>query len=132
MPLIVKFGNIFRYREDEYVYLAQNGQIVYAAKILGKENTDKVYGLYKRKINGKSNTEKIKSNVLYSFVILTTDEFKDRMAHFSNTDKNNIEPSFDIIGSLNETDLKAVKHEILDKSSAVPLKLKDMIKDIDV
>lgn len=131
MPLIVKFGDIFRYREEEYVYLAQNGEIIYAAKILDKEKTDKVLKLYENSCR-TNRIEKVKSNVLYSFVILSTDEFKDRMAHFNNTDKNNIEPSFDILGVLNEKDLKAVKHEILDKSSAVPLKLKEMIRDIDV
>lgn len=132
MPLIVKFGDIFRYREEEYAYLAQNGEIIYAAKILDKEKTDQVLKLCDKQYKYAPNNEKIKSNVLYSFVMLSTDEFKDRMAHFEGTDKNNIEPSFDIIGSLNEKDLKAVKHEILDRSSAVPLKLKDMVRDIDI
>lgn len=128
MPLIITFGDIFRYREEEFVYLAQNGEIVYAAKILDKEKADQILRLDKL----KTRNEKIKNNVLYSFVILSTDEFRDRMAHFYNTDKNNIEPSFDIIGLLNKKDMKEVKNEILYKNSAVPIKLKEMIKDIDV
>lgn len=128
MPLIITFGDIFRYKEEEYVYLAQNGDTVYAAKILDKEKTDQVLKLDKRRMRN----EKVKSNVLYSFVVLSTNEFKNRMAHFSNTDKNNIEPSFDVIGLLNKNDLKEVKGEILYKNSAVPIKLKELIKDIDV
>ena len=128
MPLIITFGDIFRYREEEFVYLAQNGEIVYAAKILDKEKADQILKLDKL----KTRNEKTKNNVLYSFVILSTDEFRNRMAHFYNTDKNNIEPSFDIIGLLNKKDMKEVKNEILYKNSAVPIKLKELIKDIDV
>lgn len=128
MPLIVTFGDIFRYKEEEYVYLAQNGEIVYAAKILNEEKAEQILRLDKL----KTRNNKIKNNVLYSFVVLSTDEFKGRMAHFYNTDKNNIEPSFDIIGLLNKKDMKEVKEEILYKNSAVPIKLKEMIEDIDV
>jgi len=128
MPLIITFGDIFRYREEEYVYLAQNGEVVYAAKILDEEKAEQILRLDKL----KTRNDKIKNNVLYSFVILSTDEFKDRMAHFYNTDKNNIEPSFDIVGLLNKDDMKKVKEEILYKNSAVPIKLKELIKDIDV
>lgn len=128
MPLIVTFGDIFRHKEQEFVYLAQNGDVVYAAKILDEEKTNQILKLEKRRIRNA----KIKNHVLYSFVILSTDEFKNRMAHFNNTDKNNIEPTFDIIGLLNKKDMKEVKEEILYKNSAVPIRLKELIKDIDI
>ncbi len=123
MPLIVKFGDIFRYREEEYLYLAQNGEIIYAAKILDENKSDQLIKFSEKRRNHW--------NVLYSFVILSTDEFKGRIAHFKDTDKNSIESYFDVIGSLNKKDLREIKQEILNKNSAVPIKLKEMIKDID-
>lgn len=128
MPLIITFGDIFRYKEEEFVYLAQNGNVVYVAKILNEEKTNQILELEKRRMR---NT-KIKNHVLYSFVVLSTDEFKNRMAHFHDTDNNNIEPTFDIIGLLNKKDMKEVKEEILYKNSAVPIRLKELIKDIDI
>jgi len=120
-----KFGDIFRYKEDEYVFLAQSDGIIYAAQILDKEKTNQILRLYEKRKHKSS-------NVLYSYVILSTDDFKDRMAHLNNTDKNNVELSLDIIGSLNKQDLNEIKAEILNTNSAVSMKLKQLIKDIEI
>jgi len=128
MPLIITFGDIFRYKEEDYVYLAQNSEIIYAAKILDEEKANQILKLEERRIR----SPKMQNHVLYSFVILSTNEFKNRMAHFNRTDENNISASFDIVGLLNREDMIKVKEEILNENSAVPIELKEMIKDIDI
>jgi len=129
LPIIVKFGDVFRFNEQEFVFLAQTADITYAAKILNPEHTDQVMRLYQTRV--KSNPKvNYKSNVLYSFVVLDTPEFKDRMAHFKDTDKNGLAESIEVIGKLNKTDLKGIREEILHQDSAVPMKLKELLKDI--
>lgn len=131
MALIIKFGDVVRYNENEYVFLAQNDGIIYAAKILDKNTTGSIQKLEESRYK-KNSIQKVKNNVLYSYVILSTDEFKDRMAHLNNTDKNNFELVFDITCTLNNNDQKKIKEEILNESSAVSAKLKQIIKDIDI
>ena len=128
---MIKFGDIFRFNEQEFVFLAQTEEITYTAKILNQEHTSQVKNLYDAKIKNNS-ISKVKNNVLYSFVILDTEQFKGRMAHFKDTDKNGLDSSFDTIGSLNKKDLSEIKEEILNQYSAVPLKLKELVKDITI
>jgi hypothetical protein len=128
---MIKFGDIFRFNEQEFVFLAQTEEITYTAKILNQEHTVQVKNLYDAKIKNNS-ISKVKNNVLYSFVILDTEQFKGRMAHFKDTDKNGLDSSFDTIGSLNKKDLSEIKEEILNQYSAVPLKLKELVKDISI
>ena len=90
MPLIITFGDIFRYKEEEFVYLTQNGNVVYVAKILNEEKTNQILELEKRRMRNTKIKNHVISNVLYRFVFLSTDEFKNRMAHFHDTDNNNV------------------------------------------
>ena len=129
MPIMIKFGDIFRFNEQEFVFLAQTHEITYAAKVLNLDDTKSVLRLYE--IRNAGNSEKI-NNVLYSFVILNTPEFKNRMAHLNNTDQNGHHDGYEVINTLNSKDLKEIKEEIINKSSAVPLKLKELMKDIFV
>lgn len=126
---MIKFGDVFRFSEQEFVFLAQTDKITYAAKVLDLDNTKAVMSLYEKRNAG--NSEKV-NNVLYSFVILNTPKFKNRMAHFNNTDQNGHHDGYEVINTLNSKDLKEIKEEIMNKSSAVPLKLKELIKDIAI
>ncbi len=125
---MVKFGDVFRHNEKEYVFLAQVDDIIYAAVMLSHELTQKVKTRYEKIV--QSNNAKVKDNVLYCFVILDSEPFKDRMAHFANTDGNSFDLTFDTIGSLNEHDIKAIKQEILAENIAVPIRLKEIVKTI--
>lgn len=129
MAVMVKFGDVFRHNEKEYVYLAQVDDVIYAAEILNHEFTQKVKTMYERKVQSNS-IEKVKNNVLYCFVILDTEAFKGRMAHFARTDGNSFDLTFDIAGTLNEKDLSAIKTEILAENTAVPIRLKEIVKSI--
>jgi hypothetical protein len=129
MDILVKFGSVFRYKEKEYVFLARVDDIIYAAEILTKEYTQKVNSLYEAKVKNNS-IEKVKKNALYCFVILDSEEFKGRMAHFAKTDTNSADVLFDIIATLNQKDLQEIKEEILAEDSPVPLRLKEVVKEI--
>lgn len=110
---MIKFGDVFKHGERDYVYLAGTSEIIYAAKILSIENTEKVLNLSnKRETNG--NRDKYKGHSLYCFVMLDTDEFKDRMAHFQQTQYGDVsvESAF---RHLNTGDLKKIKEEIKKK-----------------
>jgi len=124
---MIKFGDVFRFSEQEFVFLAQTDEITYAAKVLNLDDTKSVMKLYEKR--NARNSEKI-NNVLYSFVILNTPELKNRMAHLNNTDQNGRHNGYEVINTLNSKDLKEIKEEIMNKSSAVPLKLKELTKDI--
>src|SRR3989344_3995792 len=127
MPIMIKFGDVFRFNEQEFVFLAQTGEITYAAKILSKELTGQVLQL--SAIREKAQ-KKIDAHALYSFVMLQTPQFKGRMAHFKDTDKNPLNEGVEVTGQLNKKDLEGIKDEILDKNSAVPIKVKELVKDI--
>ncbi len=131
MVELVQFGSVFRHNEREFVFLGAHEEIIYAARILDRETTNEVNKLYEAKVKNNS-IEKVKSNALYCFVILETDDFKGRMAHFNETDSNEFEPTFDVIGTLNDKDLAEVKQEILAENSAVPLKLKEIVQQLDI
>ena len=130
MPIIlVKFGDVFRFHEQEFVFLAQTDELTYAAKILDQKFTSQVVSLYERR--DARNVQNL-NNVLYSFVILNTLGFKGRMAHFKNTDQVGQPQGFEVINTLNPADLQEIKSEIMSSKSAVPMKLKELIRDIKV
>lgn len=129
MAIMIKFGDVFRHNEKEYVFLAQVDDIIYAAEILSHEFTQKVKMMYERKVQNNS-IEKVKNNVLYCFVILDTETFKGRMAHFAKTDGNSFDLTFDVVGTLNNRDLDVIKNEIIAENTAVPIRLKEIVKSM--
>src|SRR5579872_1245695 len=80
---LIQFGDIFRHNEKEYVFLAQS-DVVYAALILDEAMTQKVSELSdKREVQ----SSRQKNSPAFAIVILETDEFKGRGAHFARTDQ---------------------------------------------
>lgn len=126
------FGDIFRYNDTEYIYLAQTEDLTYAAKILNETVAQKIEGLYnKKECNGQMNPT-AESNILYCYVILKTKEMKDKMAHFQQTKQDStslIQEKLPI--RLNNDDLRNIKEEIISRS-AIPLGLKEAVKDIRI
>ena len=79
--------------------------------------------------------EKAEDHILFSYVILKTEEFKNKMCHFKDamSGKNSNEEGlfFDsLAGSLDKDDLIQVKNEII--NGPLPLLLKELIKTIDI
>ena len=124
------FGDIFSFNDKNYIFLAKTENEVFAAEILSIKLSSQIENRYKQ-ICWQNSTIK-ENNVLYCYVVLRTEEYKDRLAHLGLANKNNID--FDkLINKLTITlDIKD-KKEILNEikqARAIPLGLKEVVKDI--
>jgi hypothetical protein len=130
---MISFGDVFRYRGEVYVYLATFDGVVHTAKILSKEDSNLILSAHDKKaLVGRP--EK-RGNVLYCYVVLSTSEFKDRLAHLLHYDKRGIEPSFesfiDRMGRLGAQDIVDLKNEIM-TASVVTGQLREHVKQLQV
>ena len=122
---LLAFGDVFRFQETEYVYLAEIDSVSYAAKILDQSLSRKLVIL--SELKAKKGIE-IKKAKMYCFVILTTPEFSERAAHIGSSDQNEpFDEWIEKIGFLNEEDLGNLKKEIIE-SNGVPLLLQELAK----
>lgn len=123
------FGDIFEYSGKEYIFLAGTLEIVYVARILPIEDSKKLDNLCNSEIRkNKTNT----SNFLLCYIILTTDELKDRAAFFAKPELDNYMSIFKKLSiTLNIDDLKDLKKEILD-TRATPIGLKEIIQKTEI
>ncbi len=124
---LLSFGDVFNYKEKDYVYLARTADIFYTARILNKSDTHEVKTMADRAAK-KGNIQ----NALYCFVMLDTEEFRDRMAHLHNPDRNDVNAFMEKYCTLESKDLLALKKEILDENTLVPRQLKDLVRDIEI
>jgi len=127
----IKFGDVFRYREKEYIFLAKTVELIYVCQILDETNTQKINSLYE-KIS--KHDDDCKNRPAFCYIILQTKEFKDRMAHLGkDTEKDEFGLDFDKMGIiLDKKDLEAIKKEIENSKSPTPLGLKELIHNIDI
>ena len=126
----IKFGDVFRYREKEYVFLVQTEEVIYAAKILDQENTERVQKLASRP---RAMNITNQGNVAYSFIILHTADFRSRAAHLGNPGGAEHQiSSFDLICTLDKEDVTNIKKEILEDGSTVPIELIELVKQLNV
>lgn len=128
---MLTFGDTFKHREKDLVYLAQTADILYAALILPSEDSRLLNSLEKR-IKDSARAGTMLSNKLYCFVQLTTEEFKDRIAHLGSPQQDESTITEYVVltptGKLNSFDLKQIKKEI--EQGLVPEELKELTKDI--
>ena len=133
MPITIKFGDIFNYREKDYVFLVKTDDLIYAAQILDLDLSTQIQRKHSQVLrNGKEAIE-ARHNVLYCYVVLKTEEFKKRIAHFA--DATHDETSLiigPVIGVLDKCDLEEIRNEILDDYSPVSRDLKELIKKIEI
>jgi hypothetical protein len=130
---MLKFGDTFKYKEKDYVYLAHSEEILYSALILDFEMSEKVKKRidYLCKIKSTPEMDEIMSRRAYCFVELRTEDVKNRLAHFANTGEEISDYSSLLsVGKLNNDDLREIKKEI--EVGPVPLMLKDLVKDITI
>lgn len=123
---ILTFGDVFRHKEKEYVYLASTADVVYAARILNTDEGRQILGLMEKLSANRSRI----TNPLFCFVVLDTEDFKDRLAHFAKTGKDELGISIEKIGKLNATDLAKIKEEIKKDNTIMPTLLKELVADI--
>lgn len=122
------FGDVFRYNEKEYIFLAKTEERIYAAQILAPVDTEKVDKLFKI----REATNKPTNLTIYCYVILQTTDFKDRAAHLHNTGNVTF---IDLIEklpiALDLEDLKNIKMEIM-KKNTISIELKERVRDIQL
>ncbi len=129
---LVQFGDIFRYKEKDFVFLAQTDELLYAALILDDENSERLRVLSDRAETAPRGITR-KRSAVFSFVILQTTEFQNRAAHFAKTDSTDHQVfTLEIIGSLCREDIKAIRDEICSTESSVPLKLIEIVKELNI
>ena len=123
---MIKFGDVFQYEDHDYVFLAKIDGLVYAAEILNDSSTKRIIAF-----EGKQGERKRSGEILYCYVILQTEAFKNRMAHLNGARDGNADLQFDlVISPLVKEDLICMKKEVLE--GPLPLVLKAAIKDIDI
>ncbi|TSC79802.1 MAG: hypothetical protein G01um101429_329 [Parcubacteria group bacterium Gr01-1014_29] len=122
---MIKFGSIFRYNENYYVYLGQTEDIIYAARILNRDQTKELQRLDKNSEN-KHIKRPIDDSTIFCFVILSTDNFHEQAASLHNSQYDtDVHP--ELIGELNSEDVENLKKEIEEKS-AIPSSLKEIVR----
>ena len=65
--------------------------------------------------------------------MLSTEEFKNRMAHFAKTGRDETGCFFNKTGIvLNNKDLRSIRDEIVNPNSPVPLELKQIVAKLNI
>jgi len=133
---LLKFGEVIRYSEDEYVYLGATDEIIFLAKILNHDHSRKVQEQYEVLDAAGTVSAQLKlRSVLYCFVILNTKDFEGRAALFAKTDYA-FDPSFSNfttkLGDLVKEDKEQIRDEIMRDGSAVPKQLKEMVGTLEI
>lgn len=126
-----KFGTVFSYNGNDYIYLAPDGDLIYAAQVLDLPMSKKLCEAYERKVATKPNSS-VLDGLIYSFVILETKELKARAAHFFNTGRERFVPPFTTLDiTLTNNDLKQLRDEITKERCAI-IRLKKLVEGIKI
>lgn len=125
----ISLGDVLLYKSKEYIFLGIADDVVYAAKILNHQETE----LLNRRFELNSKKDHKRQTIdtpLFAFVILESEDFINRAAHYGSPSLSEEETyQFDIIGkSVDEDDRKNLIDAILSPSECVPLGLRRLIK----
>lgn len=114
---MINFGDIIKYNGFEAVYLFGNDNNVYLASILGEMDSEifkhRRNQTEKKAMQGDSAAQnRLLKNANFRFIVLTTDEFKERIAMYDPLLNDPDLISNVVIGQINENDLKELITEI--------------------
>jgi hypothetical protein len=126
---LLVFGDIIKYNDESYIFLASTSDQLYTAKILAFDLSHKITEAYKHALT--KNKEIKLRNLLYCFVILTTQQFEKRIAHLAKTESQFEKGLTKTNFKLNKKDLISLKEEIL-ISRGVPIILKELVSKLDI
>ncbi|MFH0779791.1 MAG: hypothetical protein V1928_02925 [Parcubacteria group bacterium] len=135
---MVKFGDIFRYKEYIYIYLAakDDGVTLYVSQIFSNREVIQDFIKSRSGLSVIKTIDPVKKNILdlsHCFIILTTDGFESQMAHLANSDKHNVNiTESESIGELCREDLNALKKEILDNIDVLPPTVVKYVQELDI
>lgn len=132
MNFSLVFGDVFRYKEKDYIFLAKTEEIIYTAQILSVEKTRKIEDLV-GKLTSRGRDFKLDNNVLFCYVMLETKELKNRCAHLKDAGRDNymyvlIEK---LLIELTLKDKKNLKAEIVRKN-AISIELKELVEKLSI
>ena len=128
MDGFLAFGDVFVMGDKEYVYLGIHEDIVYAARICEPRHTEQMLQRYEELQASGTSEAKLREHVLFCFVILSTEEFNGRAAHFGQP-TTNIRSYREGGCCLNEEDIEKLKAEI-QSSRGAPRALKAIIENL--
>ena len=122
------FGDVFRYNEKEYIFLAKTEDRIYAAQILTPIDTEKVDKLFKQ----REATYRPTNLTIYCYVILQTADFKNRAAHLYDAGNRLFTSLIEKLPiALDMEDLKNIKMEIMRKNT-ISIELRELVQDIQL
>ncbi|MFH1129119.1 MAG: hypothetical protein V1686_00055 [Patescibacteria group bacterium] len=125
-----EFGDIFEYEQRDWIFLAKIGDIMSACRILDTEETRKINSLYEYR--SKRNENCINQSI-FCFVVLQTEGFKGRMAHFAKSELGDVKSIlYKTEVKLDKEDLIKIKKEIENLNSSVSGGLRKIIKNIEI
>ncbi len=111
---VFTLGDVFRYSESLYVYLAQVSDITYAAKIISKDMTSQLIRLSENRSRNPLNHTQ--DNTAYCVVVLSTEDFRDQGAHYGRPQMpEGVATQF--ISRLDPSDIESLKSKILEDQS---------------
>mgnify|MGYP001579452016 FL=1 len=128
MIQIIKFGDIFNHKECEYICLAVIDDRTYTARILDYDLTKDIERVSRIASAGGDRAARVKNlkSQLFCYVILSTEEFKNRAANYATGASSNL--TFDLRGSLNDEDRKNLKEAIIKDEAYIAPELIEEIK----
>lgn len=129
---LATLGSLFSYRSNYYIYLGLDVKTdrLFAARILDERQTMDIKRMAVR--YEPRSYHPLSGSLSLCFVILSTEEFKDRAASFHRTG-DNIETTEELnfLGrGLNEQDIKKLKKTIYD-DRAMPNALVEIVKNLE-
>jgi len=129
----MRFGDIVKYRVEEYVYLVQTDEIIYLAKIPNVALSEQLTSLRKKVYTlGSKEMVPVQEHRSWCFVVLSTEKFKNRIAHYGQPGIDyDPEDFMDKIGVLDFEDQKKIKGEI-EIDTAMSEELRRLVKDITI
>ncbi len=127
----MKFGDIVKFKNWECVYLMETPEIIYLARILDEEISKSLIAQRQKIFTQGSKSMGYKQGMLkWSFVELSTAEYKERIAHYGQPDFDP-EDIIDHISVLNVEDQKVLQTEIKNDPN-VAKKLREHIAKLKI
>ena len=132
MSISFQFGDIFKYRGSEFIYLAATEDIIYVAKILNRDDTQMLENW--RKSSEEKELMGMKTKIIedptYYYVMLQTSDFKDQAAHLGRTQQEIYFSQMDKLDiKLADEDMLTIRNEIIN-SKLIPIALKKIVTEI--
>lgn len=126
---MINFGDVFKFENKSFVYLMQTGDLIFAAKILEVEEARLLKRMYEaaqqREKKLPPGAYRPSDGPVYSFVVLSTDDFVNMGAHYG-APPLNTDIRIDICGKLCNEDVEMLKEEIM-ADSGIAIALRERI-----